>query len=185
MIPKKLYHATYRDFIDNIKSKGLGNIRRKINSYSKPGVVSLSETPEDALASIEWTEWVENSVDADEYYDSQLVLEVDTNWLDTDKLLYINETDGFEYQGVIPWEACQIVSQDESANYLNEDLGDYEMKNVNGHLGAYKNGKFICSGDSKTDLENSLKELEMQHDDIDLYESSFAADFKLFENLWD
>lgn len=119
MIPKKLYHATYEMFLDSIKARGLGNIRRKINSYSKPGVVALSETPSDALMSIEWTEWVEHSDDFEYYYNTQVVLEVDTSLLDENLFTFIDETSGWEYNGFIPWEACRVLTS------IEEEFEEY------------------------------------------------------------
>lgn len=125
MIPKKLYHATYEMFLDSIKARGLGNIRRKINSYSKPGVVALSETPSDALMSIEWTEWVEHSDDFEYYYNTQVVLEVDTSLLDENLFTFIDETSGWEYKGFIPWEACRVLTS------IEEEFEEYSsMWNV-------------------------------------------------------
>ena len=119
MIPKKLYHATYEMFLDSIKARGLGNIRRKINSYSKPGVVALSETPADALMSIEWTEWVEHSEDFEYYYNTQVVLEIDTSSLDEKLFTFIDETSGWEYNGFIPWEACRVMTS------IEEEFEEY------------------------------------------------------------
>ena len=43
---------------------------------------------------------------------------------------------------------------------LYEGVGDYEIKNVRGQLHAYKNGKFICSGDTLAELKKDLEEIE-------------------------
>lgn len=126
MIPKKLYHATYSDFLDSIKANGLGNVRRKINSYSKPGTVALSASIDDALASIEWTEWVEHSDDYEYYYDNQIVLEIDTTKLDSSKLKLVDEFIGdWEYSGVIPWDACKVV-ENNLKSPVADDFNEYE-----------------------------------------------------------
>jgi hypothetical protein len=40
-----------------------------------------------------------------------------------------------------------------------------DIRHVNGHYEAYdRNGKFICSGDSKTEVENELKEMHANED---------------------
>ena len=126
-IPEKLYHATYSDFLDSIKENGLGNIRNKINSYSKPGTVALSTSIEDALASIEWTEWVENSDDYEYYYDSQVVLEIDTNKLIPYKLKLVDENlMDYEYAGIIPWDACTVVTENNLKHDISNDVNEYD-----------------------------------------------------------
>ena len=36
-----------------------------------------------------------------------------------------------------------------------------EIKNVNGHYEAWENEKFIVSGDTKSEVEKELKEMEI------------------------
>lgn len=39
-------------------------------------------------------------------------------------------------------------------------MDDYDIIPVHGHYEAYdRNGKFICSGDTETEVENELKEM--------------------------
>ncbi len=183
MIPEKLYHATYETFLDSIMERGLGNIRRKINSYSKPGVVALSETPDDALMSIEWTEWVENSFDSEEFYDSQVVIEVDAKQLDETKFVFIDETAGWEYHGIIPWEACKLLgysngglAESQTLKALSKD--NIQIKEKNGCFEIYKDNKLVCTCDNMKEVKDELKSLE------ESTSSDFASDFQLYENLW-
>ena len=37
-------------------------------------------------------------------------------------------------------------------------MEDYDIIPVRGHYEAYLNGKFICSGDSRDEIERELKE---------------------------
>jgi hypothetical protein len=127
MIPEKLYHATYIQFLNSIKTNGLGKTENKMWSDSKPGVVYLADDPCVAESYAEESEWLEDKEDYEEYLESIVILEIDTNKLDRDKLfidknvlLYPGEENTtWEYHGIIPWEACKIFSSD-VAEYFQE-----------------------------------------------------------------
>jgi hypothetical protein len=115
-LPSKLYHATYRQFLNSIKKKGLGNTKKKMWSDSKPGVVYLADDPWVAESYAEESEYIDSVEDPDDYLDNIIILEVDTSKLDTSKL-YIDENvlldadeenSTWEYHDVIPWEAIKI-----------------------------------------------------------------------------
>jgi len=117
-VPSKLYHATYRQFLNSIKKKGLGNTKRKMWSDSKPGVVYLADDPWVAESYAEESEYIDSVEDPDDYLDNIIILEVDVSNLDSSKL-YIDENvildDGelnstWEYHGVIPWEVIKIFN---------------------------------------------------------------------------
>ena len=42
----------------------------------------------------------------------------------------------------------------------NKLLEIYDIRNVHGHYEAYKDGEFMCSGDTRAEVEAELKELE-------------------------
>lgn len=42
----------------------------------------------------------------------------------------------------------------------NHLLEIYDIKNIHGHYEAYKDGEFMCSGDTMAELEAELEELE-------------------------
>lgn len=44
----------------------------------------------------------------------------------------------------------------------NHLLEIYDIKNIQGHYEAYKDGEFICSGDTMAELEAELVELEKE-----------------------
>ena len=46
MIPEKGYHATYKQFLNSIKRKGLGNTKKKMWSDSFSGVVYFANNPD-------------------------------------------------------------------------------------------------------------------------------------------
>ena len=117
-IPTKLYHATYKQFLESIKEKGLGNTKKKMWSDSKLGVVYLAADPWTAESYAEESEWLDSVATPDDYIDNIIILEVDTTKLDSSKF-YIDENvlldDGeenstWEYYGVIPWEAINIFN---------------------------------------------------------------------------
>lgn len=120
MIPKKLYHATYRQFLDSIKTNGLGNTNNKMWTDSKQGVVYLADDPWVAESYAEESEWVYEQEEPDVYLDNIVIIEVDSTKLDKKKLrvdknvLLDNEENNatWEYYGVIPLEACKILKEE-------------------------------------------------------------------------
>lgn len=129
MIPNKLYHATYLQFLDSIKANGLGNTENKMWTDSKSGVVYLADDPWVAESYAETSEFLEDREDADDFLDNIIILEVDTEKLDSTKLtldknvlLYDDEENAtWEYDGCIPWEACKIFNSS-----MAEDFRLYE-----------------------------------------------------------
>lgn len=129
MIPNKLYHATYLQFLDSIKANGLGNTENKMWTDSKPGVVYLANDPWVAESYAETSEFLEDREDADDFLDNIIILEVDTEKLDSAKLnidknvlLYDDEESAtWEYDDCIPWEACKIFNSS-----IAEDFRLYE-----------------------------------------------------------
>ena len=125
----KLYHATYKQFLQSIKRNGLGNTRKKMWEDSKPGVVYLADDPWVAESYAECSEWVDEQADPDKYLDNIVILEIDTSKLNMNKL-FVDENvrleDGeenatWEYHGIIPWEACKIFNSN-----IAEDFELYE-----------------------------------------------------------
>ena len=117
-IPSKLYHATYKQFLNSIKKKGLGNTKKKMWSDSKPGVVYLADDPWVAESYAEESEYIDSVEDPDDYLDNIVILEVDVSKLDSSKL-YIDsnvlldadeENSTWEYHGIIPWEAIRVFN---------------------------------------------------------------------------
>lgn len=117
-VPSKLYHATYKQFLESIKEKGLGNTKKKMWSDSKLGVVYLADDPWTAESYAEESEWLDSVATPDDYIDNIIILEVDTTKLDSSKF-YIDENvlldageenSTWEYSGVIPWEAINIFN---------------------------------------------------------------------------
>lgn len=106
---KFLYHATYKPKLKSINEHGLGGAPKiKRNwSDSKKGVVYLAYDPNIAES------YAESSDNVPEHYLDQIViLKIDTNQLDKDKLRMdenvIDGKDTLEYHGVIPPSAIQI-----------------------------------------------------------------------------
>lgn len=160
----KLYHATYKQFLNSIKTKGLGNTRRKMWSDSKTGVVYLADDPWVAESYAETSDWVEERDDPDIYLDNIVILEIDTSKLDASKLFVDSnvlldkgeENSTWEYHGIIPWEACKIFdssiaedfeefstmwvkSPQESPDilymiYSDFDDGSYDIRGVDANL---------------------------------------------------
>lgn len=119
MIPEKLYHATYRQFLDSIKANGLGNTNNKMWTDSKQGVVYLAQEPWEAESYAEEAEWLDDKEDIYDYLDNIVILEIDTSKLDINNLMRDknllpggDEAIGFEYHGIIPWEACEIFKEE-------------------------------------------------------------------------
>lgn len=122
-IPNVLYHATYAQFLDSIRENGLGNTTNKMWTDSRSGVVYLAKNPWEAESYAEEAEWLDDKTDAEDYLDNIVILEIDTSRLDL-QLLYLDEnllpggeeTYGFEYHGIIPWNACQVFSASEDVD---------------------------------------------------------------------
>ena len=109
----KLYHATYRQYLESIFSNGLnGDYGIKNWEDSKSRVIYLATEPELAIAFAESSESV-----PDEFLDNIVVLEVDSSELDIEKL-FIDENIifdpdediySFEYHGAIQPELIHII----------------------------------------------------------------------------
>jgi hypothetical protein len=131
MIPEKLYHATYKQFLPSIMLKGLGNTRRKMWEDSKRGVVYLANDPWEAESYAEESEWVDERDDPDKYLDNIIILEIDTSKLNADKFFTDEnvrleddeENTTWEYHGIIPWWACKIFNP---SSDLVEEFKEYE-----------------------------------------------------------
>lgn len=130
--PKKLYHATYRQFLKSIKANGLGKTRRKMWTDSKRGVVYLADDPETAVSYAEEAEWLDEIDDPDKYLDNIIVLEVDVSGLDKNKLfvdenVLLDEDEEactYEYHGIIDFSLCKEINPSSSGFY--EDFHLYE-----------------------------------------------------------
>lgn len=186
MIPEKLYHATYAQFLNSIKTNGLGNTKNKMWTDSKQAVVYLADDPWVAESYAEESEWIYEQEDPDAYLDNIIILEITANNLDKSKLKVDKNVildDGeenatWEYHGIIPWEACKIFDANMTNGFkesLTEELDDYDIRNVNGHLEAYKNGKFVCSGKDKQELADGLEEIELEVATKSKFELSFIV----------
>lgn len=194
MIPKKLYHATYKQFLKSIQQKGLGNTKRKMWTDSTQGVVYLANDPWVAESYAEESEWVAEREDPDAYLDNIVILEVDVSKLDKSKLkidknVIIDEgteNDTWEYHAIIPWKACKIFDCSSANNFytsLTEDIEDYTIVNVQGHFEAYKDNKFVCSGDTIKEIEDELKEIDLYNKNESI-NYALAKEFRIYESLW-
>lgn len=168
-IPEKLYHATYKQFLDDIKTKGLGNTNNKMWTDSRPGVVYLASEPWEAEDYAEQAEWLDDKDDADEYINNIITLEIDTSKLDTDNLMRDEnllpggeEVIGFEYHGIIPWSACKIfdsaLTESQTLKTLSSD--NIKVKENGGRFEIYKDGKLYCTCDNMKEVKDELRELE-------------------------
>lgn len=106
----KLYHATYEDLIPSIERLGLGGSSSGYEwTDSKEGVVYLASSPEIAISYAEANDEVPES-----WLDNIVVLMVDSNKLDQDKLMHdqnVQDNDGstYEYHDVIPFRFLTLV----------------------------------------------------------------------------
>ena len=105
----KLYHATYKPFIDSIMKNGLGGSGAQTQwEDSKPGYVYLAKDPEVAVSHAEANEEV-----PDEYINNIVVLEIDASKLDQDSLEddtnVMDDDSTLAYKGVIPTSAFVIT----------------------------------------------------------------------------
>ena len=122
-IPKYLYHATYKPFLNSIKKNGLGNTRRKMWSDSVRGVVYLALDFDVAVSYAETAEWLDELDDDkyEKYADNIIVLKIDTSLLDKDKFfidsnVLDNDGDTLEYHGVIPFSSVVEVVNEKGDN---------------------------------------------------------------------
>jgi len=141
-LPQYLYHATYKPFLKSIKEKGLGNTGRKMWSDSKGrGVVYLALDKDVAYSYAETAEWLDDVEDYDKYADNIIVLKIDTNKLDKEKLFIdenvLDNDSTVEYHGIIPFTSVVKVieeSLDESLKEIEQtgiliSSSPYEIKN--------------------------------------------------------
>ena len=133
-IPKYLYHATYKPFLKSILDKGLGNTHRKMWSDSKgKGIVYLATDAEEAISYAEEAEWLDDVEDEDKYLNHIIVLKIDTDKLDKNKLFSDeNVIDGdstYEYHGIINKDVIvDIKNQTEIETTLTESTQWYHDK---------------------------------------------------------
>lgn len=126
----KLYHATYRPFLDSIKENGLGATENKMWGDSKHRVVYLANDPWVAESYAECAEFLDELSDEQLELYEIVILEIDANQLDLDKLFVdenvILEEDEenatWEYHDIIPWSACEIFE----TSRMYEDFKEYE-----------------------------------------------------------
>lgn len=110
VIPKVLYHATYKPRLGKIKIHGLDNSKAvKAWDDSKTGTVYLSTDPHVAASYAESSDKVPDS-----YLDRIIILHIDTakldlNLLNLDENVLDNKGDTIEYNGVIPFAAVVTV----------------------------------------------------------------------------
>lgn len=107
-----LYHATYKPLLRKIKTIGL-DTRESKRAWddSIPGYVYLAKDPDVAVSYAESSEAVPDS-----YLDQIIILTIDVNKLDNNKLfidqnVQDNEGDTIEYRGVIPPEAIIQIEE--------------------------------------------------------------------------
>lgn len=158
-IPNKLYHATYKQFLNSIKQKGLGNTKNKMWKDSKLGVVYLAGDPWVAESYAEESEWLDEVDDADEYLDNIVILEINSNNLDKNNLfvdenvLLDEDTENatWEYHGVIPWSRCKIY---QDGGTLEENVLDEASIDPEGKYTDFGTGKVITDNifDDKTHI---------------------------------
>ena len=164
-IPDKLYHATYKQFLDSIKNKGLGNTNNKMWTDSKSGVVYLAKDPFEAESYAEEAEWLDDKENQDEYLENIIILEIDTNKLnfaniyrDENLLPGGEETYGFEYHGIIPWEACKIFE-----STISEEFKIYETLWLNEWVDANGNKLTNTNKTNKSQNTNTSKDVEIEY----------------------
>lgn len=131
-----LYHATYKELLPLIKKEGLGGSSSKPNwEDSKSGVIYFARTPEIAESYAETAENV-----PEEWLDDIIILRVDKNVLDSDKLFYDKnvltyddeEKDTFEYHGIVNFSDIDIIAD----GGLNEVIALDNPEEYVGHHGA-------------------------------------------------
>ncbi len=85
------------------------------------------------------------------------------------------------------WQWAEGLEEDSFVNFdglvESQTLKTLSTSNVkveekNGHFEIYKDGKLICTCDSMREVKDELGDLE------ESIGSDFAADFRLYENLW-
>lgn len=107
-----LYHATYKALLPSIKTKGLDTRKAQLAwEDSKPGYIYLAKDPEVAASYAETSEVV-----PDDWLDEIIILTIDSNKLDPEKLfidqnVQDNEGDTLEYRGIIPFNFITNVEE--------------------------------------------------------------------------
>lgn len=106
-----LYHATYGEYINSIKEKGLGAVQHKNWEFSEDGVVYFTPYPDTAISFAEAAEEV-----SDEVYNSGIVLlavptaKLNPVLLERDhNIVGLAESISCAYRGVIPPEDIYVV----------------------------------------------------------------------------
>lgn len=107
LLPKVLYHATYKPRLKRILENGLGGKTRKNWNDSVAGVVYLSEDKDAAESYAESSDIVPEA-----WLDKIVILKIDTAGLDK-TLFSVDKNnqagDTIEYKGIIPKENISIV----------------------------------------------------------------------------
>jgi hypothetical protein len=115
-IPSKLYHATYKPYLESIMKNGLNPnfVKKPSWEFSKGGVICLANDPYVAESYCETTGDV-----PEEYLDQIVVLEVDTKNLNK-KMLFWDENinfggedavrDSYEYHGIISPQSIKVLA---------------------------------------------------------------------------
>lgn len=114
-VPKKLYHATYKQFLKSIKkSGGLEGGKNKMWEDSKKKVVYLAIDKDVAESYMEDNDFLEELDDDeyDDYVDNIIVFEIDTSKLNlsllkSDENVRNDDNSTFEYKGKIPLDAMK------------------------------------------------------------------------------
>jgi hypothetical protein len=107
-----LYHATYKALLPGIKTKGLDTRKAQLAwEDSKPGYIYLAKDPEVAASYAETSEVV-----PDDWLDEIIILTIDSNKLDPEKLfidlnVQDNEGDTLEYRGIIPFNFITNIEE--------------------------------------------------------------------------
>ena len=107
-----LYHATYKALLPGIKTKGLDTRKAQLAwEDSKPGYIYLAKDPEVAASYAETSEVV-----PDDWLDEIIILTIDPNKLDPEKLfidqnVQDNEGDTLEYRGIIPFNFITNIEE--------------------------------------------------------------------------
>ena len=107
-----LYHATYGEYINSIKEKGLGAVQHKNWEFSEDGVVYFTPYPDTAISFSEAAEEVSDSV-----YNSGIVLlgvptaKLNPVLLERDhNIVGLAESISCAYRDVVPPEDIYVTS---------------------------------------------------------------------------
>lgn len=125
----KLYHATFSKLLRKIKKVGyLGNSPYKLWSDSDNRYVYLASDPDEAYS---YAETALDEIDNERLYDMLeddeiVVLEIDTKYLDKNKLFKDkNVIDGettYQYEGIINCQCLRIFDMNKYNNEIEECL---------------------------------------------------------------